>query len=482
MQDKPISVLLVDDDEDDYLLTSACFKDLYQWNFQLTWCPTYQEAVECLRTCRHDLYVFDFLLGDRTGIDLLAEALKNECEEPIILLTGRGDEKVAVEALRLGAADYLIKSELEPTSLERSIRYSLERTKVLKALRQSERRYKRIFEESMDMLFISDLSGKILDFNQAALQLTDYKASDLKSKTILELLDGPDVPSVWNYIQEGNNLQDREVRLITKEGEKKYCIFSASVESDMDSKYIQGRLHDITSRMQSERERLFSERLAVTSRLVRMLAHEIRNPLTNVNLSAEQLESELEDEDQKFYTQIIKRNCSRINDLITQLLQSSRPTEITLIPQSLNQLLDEVLAASNDRIQLKRIKVSREYENDDLVIPLDSTTLQIAFINLITNAIEAMEEGKGILRVITRKYDQDIQVLIVDNGSGISEENMRKVFEPYFTGKKTGMGIGLATTLNIVQSHKGRVDVQSEEGTGTIFTVSFSIKEPVLEV
>ncbi|GAB3172343.1 hybrid sensor histidine kinase/response regulator [Telluribacter humicola] len=475
MLDKPINVLLVDDDEDDFLLTSACFNDLDKWNFSLTWCPTYQEAIHNLKTCKHDLYIFDFLLGERNGIDLLGEALENQCEEPIILLTGKGDEKVAVEALRLGAADYLIKSELEPQILERSIRYALERTNVLKALRQSERRYRRVFEESKDMLFISDLKGKVLDFNQAAVQLTGFETSELLNNSLPDMLDGQELKAIWEEIKEGTDLHDREVRLMTKSGEKKYCLMSASVEVDFETRYIQGRFHDITSRKQSERERLFSEKLAVTSRLIRMLAHEVRNPLTNVNLSAEQLESELESEDQKFYTQIIKRNCTRINDLITQLLQSARPSEITLVPQDLHQVLDEALAAAFDRLQLKKIQVDKEYDSVDLTLALDSTSLQIAILNIINNAIEAMDEGTGVLKVTTRRSDQDIQVLIADNGSGISEENMRKIFEPYFTGKKTGMGIGLATTLSIVESHRGRIDVQSEEGVGTVFTMSFSL-------
>ena len=474
MVSKSISVLLVDDDEDDYLLTASVFKDLETtWDFDLIWCPTFAEAVKSLQNCKHDLYIFDYLLGAKTGIDLIAKAMEYHCEEPIILLTGKGDEKVAVEALRLGAADYLIKNELEPRILERCIRYALERTNVLKALRHSERRYKRIFEESRDLLFISDLNGNILHSNQVAEQMTGFSEQELLATPLSKLLEIQNFDSVWQDLLEGNDLQDLEVRLIGKNGEKRYCIFSASLEDDQGSTYVQGHLHDITSRKQSERERLFSEKLAVTSRLVRMLAHEVRNPLTNVNLSAEQLESEMENDDLKFYTEIIKRNCSRINDLITQLLQSSRPSEVTLVPYSLHKVLDETLVAAYDRIQLKRIQIVKDYLAEEIRMPIDKASLQIAILNLVTNAVEAMEEGKGILTLMTGRTEHDILVRIVDNGSGISEENMRKVFEPYFTNKKTGMGIGLATTLTIVQSHRGRIDVQSEEGVGTVFTISF---------
>ena len=476
-QEKSLHVLLVDDDEDDFILTSACFNDLAGWSFELEWCPTYEKALDCMVNCRHGLYIFDYLLGSKSGIDLIKEAVALDCQEPIILLTGKGDEKIAVEALRLGAADYLVKSELEPALLERSLRYSLERTKVVKALRQSERRYRRIFEESKDMLFISDLEGMILDFNDASLSLTGVGESELRGKVVQAFFEPNEITPIWETIRAKKDLAEQEVRFINKDGERKFGVLSATIENEHESAYVQGRLRDATNQKQSERERLFSEKLAVTSRLVRMLAHEVRNPLTNVNLSAEQLESELEDEDLKFYTNIIKRNCTRINDLITQLLQSSRPGEFSLATGSLHTALDRTLATAHDRLKLKKIQVEKQYETEDIQIEMNDDMLEIAILNLIINAIEAMPEGSGMLKITTRNVDPEVQVLVADNGSGISEENMAKVFEPYFTDKKSGMGIGLASTLNIVQAHGGRIDVQSEEGEGTVFTMSFPIAQ-----
>lgn len=472
MNNKLIKVLLVDDDEDDYFLTREYFQDLLNWKFDITWSSTYKDAVKNIKENKYDLYLFDYLLGESTGIELIDHTCQQDCEEPIILLTGKGDTKIAVEALRLGAADYLIKSELDAEKLERSIRYALERTSVLKALRHSERRYRRIFEESNDFLFISDLAGNIIDFNTSASVLTGYSEDDLKLKNILEIIEEPEFETDWENIKD-HTIHDQEVKLLTKDGDKKYCLFSASVEVDDDHAYIQGRLHDMTARKQSERERLFSEKMAVTGRLVRMLAHEVRNPLTNVNLSAEQLEMELVDEDQKFYTQIIKRNCNRINDLISQLLQPSSSADIELVESSVHVVLEQAIGAALDRVQLKRIQIVNHFAEEELELPLDPVSLQMAFLNLITNAIEAMEEDKGVLRITTKNQGDSIQVIFADNGSGISEEHMDKIFEPYFTGKNNGMGIGLSTTMSIIHAHHGRIDVQSEVGVGTTFTISF---------
>lgn len=474
MTNKLIRVLLVDDDEDDYFLTREYFQDLVNWKFDITWCATFRDAEKHIRDHKYDLYLFDYLLGESTGIDLIELACSFECEEPIILLTGKGDTKIAVEALRLGAADYLIKSELDAEKLERSIRYALERTSVLKALRHSERRYRRIFEESSDFLFISDLEGNIIDFNEAASMLTGRSVEELKERKITELIEGPLFPTLWADIAD-HPIHDHEVKLLTKDSDKRYCLLSASVEVDDDHSYVQGRIHDMTARKQSENERLFSEKMAVTGRLVRMLAHEVRNPLTNVNLSAEQLEMELIDEDQKFYTQIIKRNCTRINDLITQLLQPSSSEDIELIENSVHSVLNQAISAALDRVQLKRIQIVNEFADDELALPLDMVSLQMAFLNLITNAIEAMEEDRGVLRITTRNQGDQIQVVFADNGSGISEEHMDKIFEPYFTGKNNGMGIGLSTTMSIIHAHHGRIDVQSALGAGTTFTINFQV-------
>lgn len=472
MNNKLIRVLLVDDDEDDYFLTREYFQDLVNWKFDITWCATFKDAEYEIRNNKYDLYLFDYLLGESTGIDLIDLACSFECEEPIILLTGKGDTKIAVEALRLGAADYLIKSELDAEKLERSIRYALERTSVLKALRHSERRYRRIFEESNDFLFISDLTGNIIDFNASATVLTGLSEEELKEKNIMDLVEDPLFSVFWKNIGD-HPVHDHEVRLLTKDGDKKYCLFSASVEVDDVHPYIQGKLHDMTARKQSERERLFSEKMAVTGRLVRMLAHEVRNPLTNVNLSAEQLEMELVDEDQKFYTQIIKRNCTRINDLITQLLQPSTSEDIELVENSVHTVLSQAINAALDRVQLKRIQIVSEFADEEFALPLDMVSLEMAFLNLITNAIEAMEEDIGILKIATKSHGDMVQVIFADNGSGISEEHMDKIFEPYFTGKNNGMGIGLSTTMSIIHAHHGRIDVQSELGKGTTFTISF---------
>src|SRR5687768_15405822 len=122
---KPVRILIIDDDEDDYILTSGYLKDIEDRTLQIEWCYAYKTALEKIAAKAFDLYFVDYRLGAKTGIDLLQEALNMNCEEPIILLTGKGNPNIDKQAMQMGAVDYLVKSELTTEKLERCIRYSL---------------------------------------------------------------------------------------------------------------------------------------------------------------------------------------------------------------------------------------------------------------------------------------------------------------------------------------------------------------------
>ena len=158
-------LLIVDDEEDDFILTSAHIRDITSRNFKIEWCSTYKNAIERIKKSEHDIYFIDYRLGAKTGLDLLRESALMHCEEPIILLTGQGNQAIDLEATRLGAVDYLIKSELNPEKLERCIRYSLERASTLKTSRASERKYRNIFEKTRDVIFLADSDLKIRNIN-----------------------------------------------------------------------------------------------------------------------------------------------------------------------------------------------------------------------------------------------------------------------------------------------------------------------------
>ena len=207
---------------------------------------------------------------------------------------------------------------------------------------------------------------------------------------------------------------------------------------------------------------------------MRVLAHEIRNPLNNISLSADNFESAADDpETQRNLIEIVKRNCLRINHIITELLDLTKPQELSFQQHTLQEIVDESIAMNTDRINLHKIAVQKDYPDHPLQISANKSKLIIAFTNILVNAIEAMETNKGKLDISINAFPEYHQVSIRDNGKGIPEEYLTKLFEPFFTLKKNGMGLGLAASYSIIQSHKADMKVESEVNEGTNFILRF---------
>jgi len=204
------------------------------------------------------------------------------------------------------------------------------------------------------------------------------------------------------------------------------------------------------------------------------LAHEIRNPLSNINLATDMLNSSLIADDQKIYLDIITRASVRINDLVTDLLLYFQPGETQSEKYSIHQLLDDALSITADRITLKKITVEKYYTILDYKIFVDTHNMKIALSNILLNAIDAMSSESGQVTLITKSINGRCIIEIKDNGIGISKENLKKIFKPFYTDKPNGMGLGLSTTMNILYSNHVSVDVQSEVGIGTSFILSFN--------
>ncbi|MEP6847138.1 MAG: ATP-binding protein [Panacibacter sp.] len=476
LAEKPlVRILIVDDDEDDFFITSEYLRQIQEYQLSIDWCFRFNDAIEHLKNGGYDMYFVDYRLGAKTGLDFLKEAVRLGSEEPIVLLTGKGNKAVDIEAMQMGATDYLIKTELNADKLERCIRYSVERTTYLKALRANERKYRGIFEISKDSVFIADKSLIFKDMNAATSELLGFDKEDLLEKSVYDLItEEANKNLLEKLLYEEGEVSDLELELQTKTGEKKTCIFSltAPLEATGQISY-QGLIHDITNLKKAEKANLQVEKLGATGRLVRTLAHEVRNPLNNINMSVEQLAHDLESEEAPLFLDIIQRNSKRIGDLITELLDSSRPTDLVFEEYALQSIMDESISDALDRITLQRTNMQIRYSNDPCFISANKEKLKIAFLNIILNAIEAMPTGNGELDIDISSTGQLHTVMIKDNGCGIQEDHISRLFEPYFTSKRNGMGLGLASTLNILQSHKANIDVTSKVNEGTAFTISF---------
>jgi PAS domain S-box-containing protein len=472
-----IKILIIDDDEDDYFIISAYLKEITGTTFITDWCNNYSDAVEEIKSEAHDIYFVDYKLGNKTGLHLLKEATRLQSVRPIILLTGKGNKTIDIEAMKSGATDYVIKSELNSEKLERCIRYSLDRAASLKAIKESENKYRNLFSGSKDSLFIADNNLVLKEVNETARHLFGCRFEECENISLYDFIPDPTSrKKIKSALQASKNVSEIEIEIESRYKEKRVCILSILLETKpVGQNLLHGIIHDITNIKKAEQVNLQSAKLAANERLVRILAHEIRNPLNNIQLSAENLEMlNGSDKHQEGLINIIQRNSIRINQMITELLESTKTLELVFEKHSLQDMVEESLSVASDRIKLQNVTVKRTFLPSPLYVFADKSKLQIAFSNILINAIEAMEADKGELSVIVNEAPDTYRVFIKDNGKGIPPEHLSKIFDPFFTMKKNGLGLGLAAAYGIFQSHKASMQVESMLNSGTTFIMDFT--------
>jgi len=241
------------------------------------------------------------------------------------------------------------------------------------------------------------------------------------------------------------------------------------------SQELEARVNEL-KKVNGELEELRSiEKFASTGRIARTIAHEVRNPLTNISLAAEQLkETSGGNEDSDQLLGMISRNVNRINQLVSDLLTATKSQQLEFTSVNINDLVDEALDLARDRIELNRIRVEKHYDKSICQLSVDVEKIKLSFLNIIVNAIEAMEKDKGVLTITTYNAASKCIIDFGDNGMGIDPETVQKLFDPYFTSKTNGNGLGLTNTQNIILSHKGNIHVRSFKGKGSNFIVTLN--------
>ncbi|MEX2379780.1 MAG: ATP-binding protein [Vicingaceae bacterium] len=467
-------VLLIDESETDYQRFQNYFKHLSGIVFELFWESDFDLAEEKLYSDDYDLYLIEENFHQE-GIDLLRKARERGVDKAIIILTEKESHALDLTAMAEGADDYISKEKLSEGGIERSIRYSYERYKARMRIALREARYRNLFEKSIDAIAITDKNLNIQEANQAMKKLFKLDDRLLKGKSIKPLFAKPATfENFAEKVLKQGLLKKFSAQLLRKDGQRLYCEITSAVlfNLDHDISGYQLIINDLTKERKSEQRIMRAEKLGMTGRIARSIAHEVRNPLTNINLALDQLSDEFKEaESAQMYLELIGRNSERINKLITELLNSAKPSSLKIEPNSVKKLLDDALNLAEDRLRLKGIALKKEL-TEDVQIPFDYINLKTALLNIIINAIEAMPEESGALSVKYFSSLDEAHIEISDNGVGIDEETLKQLFDPFFTGKQKGMGLGLTSTQNIIQQHGGNIDVESEVGLGTTFTIN----------
>jgi PAS domain S-box-containing protein len=247
-------------------------------------------------------------------------------------------------------------------------------------------------------------------------------------------------------------------------------------------------LHDLTEIRELERRRveqqLFeSEKLAAVGRLAASIAHEVNNPLEAIKNALYLMQTGAEGDKNSRFLEIARKETERVSHIIRQMLGfARRPGEVDWV--DVNQLLEETLVLLEKKMRQLRIKITKSFDDSLPRIKARADQLRQVFLNLIINAQQAIE-GDGEIVISTSRYEQALQpsilVQLTDTGVGIAEDDLTRIFDPFFSTGKKGTGLGLWVTQDIVRQHGGRIEVSSEIGRGTVFSIVLQVESPILE-
>jgi PAS domain S-box-containing protein len=350
-------------------------------------------------------------------------------------------------------------------------------------LSDSESKYRMLVEEINDGYFVNQ-EGRIVFANRAFCDMHGYLPEEVIGRQFTDLVAEESLSSVIRLFDRkisGSSTQGLYTYYrLNKDGRNWPTENKVQVIMFQGDKAVAGICRDITERIEMERRIRESERFAHIGQLTTSLAHEIRNPLAAIKINVQILSKNLRlDGNDRKRGQIIAKEISRLERILTEMLDSAKPLRLTIEPVSINDVIDSCLDILYEKIEEKHIGIRKRRSKHLPVLLLDRDKMEQAVINILLNSIEALTEGDKI-SILTRRllgHNNDILVDIHDSGPGISEADIPYIFDPFFSSKKKGTGLGLYNAKKIVESHGGTVSVKSTVGEGTQFRIAFPIRD-----
>ncbi|MDR2943164.1 MAG: PAS domain S-box protein [Treponema sp.] len=341
--------------------------------------------------------------------------------------------------------------------------------------------------DSMDVgVLVCDAKNNLVMANKFAQRLFPMNLGE--GVQLWEALKDEEIVGFFkNILLNREKVNDYEINIEQQDRKK---LLSINVVPLVQEKRITGTLiyiEDITEKRRGEARLRRAENLASLTTLAAGVAHEIKNPLGSISIHLQLLQKafakKIKTHDSKIekYFNVLKEEVNRLNLIVVDFLFAVRPMTLDLREGDINKLISQMIEFV--RYELEQAKIMCLLELDEKLpgILFDERYMKQALLNLVKNAQAAMPKG-GILTIATKQVDNDIRILFSDTGVGISEENLSKIFEPYFTTRESGTGLGLTQVFKIIREHKGEISVSSKEGEGTDFEILLPVLQKVVRM
>jgi len=346
-----------------------------------------------------------------------------------------------------------------------------ERRRAERMLEESEQRYRTLFEHNPEALFSFDLDGTPVTCNHVCAALTGYTLEDLQQMPdFMSLLLAREVRTAKQHFLRATQGATQHLDLCIRHKlghllEVRVTLIPIIVSGNIIGVY--GIAQDITDRKRTEELLRKSDKLNIAGQLAAGVAHEIRNPLTALKGFVQLLQTSPTSKDE--YLNIMRSELDRIELIVSEFLFLARPQATVFEPCDLGKILQEVIALLDTQAVLRNIQIHTEQVQALPTISCDGNQIKQVFINVLKNALEAMQGGVITIRVEVER--RELVVHVIDQGSGIPSERLPKIGEPFYTTKEKGTGVGLMVSYRILETHGGSLALASEVGVGTTVTV-----------